>query len=38
MTGSAEIAGNIGNRVLEGFKVLFDYGRQRLIFLPKETE
>lgn len=38
MTGSAEIAGNIGNRVLEGFKVLFDYGHQRLVFFPKETE
>lgn len=38
MTGSAEIAGNIGNRVLEGFKVLFDYGHQRLVFFPTEAE
>lgn len=33
--GSREIAGNIGNRILENSKVLFDYRHSRLIFLKK---
>lgn len=36
LTGSEEIAGNIGNTVLEGFRVLFDYAGDRLIFYPVE--
>jgi hypothetical protein len=31
LAGSAELAGNIGNMVLERFRVLFDYGSARLI-------
>jgi len=31
LAGSAELAGNIGNMVLERFRVLFDYGNARLI-------
>lgn len=32
MMGSEAVAGNIGNRVLEKFRVLFDYHRCRMIF------
>ncbi|MFZ1685322.1 MAG: retropepsin-like aspartic protease, partial [Candidatus Zixiibacteriota bacterium] len=32
MTGSAAIAGNIGNGVLERYRLLFDYAHHRLIF------
>jgi hypothetical protein len=32
MTGSAAIAGNIGNGVLERYQLLFDYAHHRLIF------
>ncbi|HWR82351.1 MAG TPA: retropepsin-like aspartic protease [Candidatus Deferrimicrobium sp.] len=32
MAGSEEIAGNIGNLILEHFAVLFDYPRSRVIF------
>lgn len=32
VTGSAELAGNIGNLLLQQFAVLFDYPSQRLIF------
>ncbi|MEW6412609.1 MAG: retropepsin-like aspartic protease [Candidatus Zixiibacteriota bacterium] len=32
MMASREIAGNIGNRVLEKFRVLFDYENSRLVF------
>jgi len=32
--GSEELAGNIGNVLLEGFRVLFDYAGNRLIFYP----
>jgi len=31
LSGSEELAGNIGNLVLENFRVLFDYGHSRLI-------
>ncbi len=33
ITGSNELAGNIGNLILKQFKVLFDYEHQSLIFL-----
>jgi hypothetical protein len=36
LTGSEQLAGNIGNLVLEGFSVLFDYTNSRLIFYPGE--
>ena len=36
LTGSKELAGNIGNLVLEGFSVLFDYTDSRLILYPAE--
>lgn len=36
LTGSEQLAGNIGNLVLEGFAVLFDYTNSRLIFYPGE--
>ena len=32
LAGSEELAGNIGNLVLENFKILFDYANSRLIF------
>ncbi len=32
LTGSVELAGNIGNLILQRTLVLFDYSRQRLIF------
>ncbi len=32
LTGSVELAGNIGNRLLNQFRVLFDYSGRRLIF------
>ena len=36
ITGSSELAGNIGNLVLENFRVLFDYANRRLVFFPHE--
>ena len=36
LAGSEELAGNIGNLVLQGFAVLFDYTNSRLIFYPGE--
>ena len=36
LTGSSELAGNIGNLVLERFRVLFDYEGHRLVFYPRE--
>jgi len=32
LSGSRELAGNIGNLVLQQFRILFDYRRQRVIF------
>lgn len=32
MTGSEIIAGNIGNEILQRYRILFDYQRERLIF------
>jgi hypothetical protein len=32
LSGSSELAGNIGNLVLENFSVLFDYADRRLVF------
>ncbi len=32
LAGSQELAGNIGNLILENFNVLFDYNQSRLIF------
>ena len=32
LSGSEEIDGNIGNLLLENFRVLFDYKRYRVIF------
>lgn len=34
LAGSEELAGNIGNRVLENFRLLFDYAGGRLVFYP----
>jgi len=36
LSGSVELAGNIGNLVLSQFRVLFDYRSQRLIFYAAE--
>jgi len=36
LSGSSELAGNIGNLVLENFRVLFDYADRRLVFYPAE--
>lgn len=36
MAGSKELAGNIGNKVLENFTLLFDYAGQRIIFYPAD--
>jgi hypothetical protein len=38
LTGSTELAGNIGNRILEHFNVLFDYQRSRIILYPLESK
>jgi hypothetical protein len=35
ITGSVEIAGNIGGRFLCEFRVLFDYAASRLILYPR---
>jgi hypothetical protein len=32
LTGSEELAGNIGNLLLENFRLLFDYNNSRLVF------
>ncbi len=37
LTGSSELAGNIGNLVLQRYRVLFDYEHKRLIFYPQES-
>jgi hypothetical protein len=34
LAGSEELAGNIGNRVLENFRLLLDYGSRQVIFYP----
>lgn len=36
LAGSEELAGNIGNRVLEKFNILLDYAGSRLIFYPTD--
>jgi len=36
ITGSAKIAGNIGNMILSNFEVLFDYPHHRLIFYKSD--
>lgn len=36
LAGSAELAGNIGNMVLQEFRILFDYNRSRIYFYPPE--
>ncbi|MDX9858376.1 MAG: retropepsin-like aspartic protease [candidate division Zixibacteria bacterium] len=36
LSGSESLAGNIGNRILQRFSVLFDYQASRLIFYPNE--
>lgn len=38
LTGSMELAGNIGNRILEHFKVFFDYQQSRIVLYPLESE
>ncbi len=38
LTGSYELAGNIGNMVLENFDVLFDYRQARLILYHADEE
>lgn len=39
LSGSTELAGNIGNMLLKQFRILFDYGNQRLIFYdPTERD
>ena len=38
LTGSAELAGNIGNRILEHFNVLFDYQQSQIVLYPLESE
>lgn len=37
LSGSEEIAGNIGNMLLEKFILLFDYARSRIIFYEPES-
>lgn len=37
LTGSGQLAGNVGNLILENFKVLFDYKNSRLIFYEADT-
>lgn len=37
LAGSVELAGNIGNLILQQFRVLFDYNRQRLVFYENRT-
>ncbi len=32
MTGSSAIAGNLGNEILERYRILLDYAGRRLIF------
>ncbi len=38
LTGSLELAGNIGNRILEHFDVLFDYRQSRIVLYPLKNE
>jgi len=37
MSGSSALAGNIGNLVLENFKILFDYNKSRLILYNSDN-
>ena len=37
LAGSSKLAGNIGNMVLENFRVLFDYKNSRLIFYNADS-
>jgi hypothetical protein len=37
LAGSVELAGNIGNLVLQQFRVLFDYNRRRLVLYENRT-
>jgi len=37
LSGSVELAGNIGNLLLGQFRVLFDYAAQSLVFYPSDT-
>lgn len=36
LAGSSQLAGNIGNKLLNNFRVLFDYGNNKLIFYDIE--
>ena len=36
LAGSSQLAGNIGNQLLNKFRVLFDYGNSKLIFYDNE--
>jgi hypothetical protein len=38
LSGSEELAGNIGNKVLEHFRLLLDYGSRQVVFYPASTE
>ncbi len=38
LSGSGELAGNIGNLFMEQFTVLFDYPGQRIVFYPTSEE
>ncbi len=38
LAGSQQLAGNVGNLVLENFRVLLDYPRSRLVLLKKADE
>lgn len=38
VAGSQDLAGNIGNLILENFRVLFDYGDSRLILYEREEQ
>ncbi|MEE8577868.1 MAG: hypothetical protein V3T31_11485, partial [candidate division Zixibacteria bacterium] len=37
LSGSQELAGNIGNRILEDFSIIFDYAGSRIIFYPADN-
>jgi hypothetical protein len=37
LAGSEEIAGNIGNLVLQNFRLFLDYANNRLVFYPHES-
>ncbi len=38
LSGSVELSGNIGNRLLEEYRVLFDYTGERLILYPGDEQ